>query len=303
MTATNETPHSTAEHAPADRQSGEPQPRSHSLPARMYRRAIIYSSLPLLLEPIRRSNRARGKPLPWTAIWSIAPRFMRNSHRVVTASTYNEHLAMAAHIIGVPAHTQGCVIECGCYKGGSTANLSYISAMVGRELHVFDSFEGLPAPAPGDENVLHHERTTHSYEQGMYAASLEEVRENVRRCGDLSVCHFHEGWFEDTLSELSAPCVAAFVDVDLRSSLETCVQAIWPLLVDGGALFVHEARHHEIATLFFDTEWWEQRIGAPPPGLIGAGTGLGLDPWVGGWGSSLGYAWKSDASDYMSRWG
>jgi hypothetical protein len=45
--------------------------------------------------------------------------------------------------------------------------------------------------------------------------------------------------------------------VDLRASLETCVRTIWPMLVDGGALFVHEARHHEIASLFFDDAWWE----------------------------------------------
>ena len=74
------------------------------------------------------------------------------------------------------------MIECDCHKGGSTANLSHAAAMVGRELHVFDSFEGLPTPPVGGaENVLHHERTTNTYERGMYAASLDEVRENVRR--------------------------------------------------------------------------------------------------------------------------
>jgi hypothetical protein len=260
--------------------------------------------MPLLVESLRRSNSSRDRPLAGTAIWSVAPRFVWNSLRVEAASSYSEHLAIAAHVVGVHAQTEGCVIECGCYKGGSTVNLSLVAALVGRELHVFDSFEGLPAPpAGGGENVLHHERTTNTYERGMYAASLEEVRENVRRCGDLSVCHFHSGWFEDTLPGFSAPCVTAFVDVDLLVSLETCVQAIWPLLVDGGALFVHEARHHEIASLFFDDAWWQQKVGVHAPGLIGAGSGLGLDPLVGGWGSQLGYARKSAMADYRSMRG
>jgi O-methyltransferase len=269
--------------------------------AEIYRRALTYSSMPLLLESIRRSNQGRDEPLAQAAVWSIAPRFMWNTRRVETFSSYNEHLAIAAHIIGVPSHTRGCVVECGCYRGGSTVNLSLAAAMTGRELHVFDSFEGLPTPlAGGAENVVHHERAKNSYERGMYAAPLDEVRENVRRFGDIGVCHFHKGWFDDTLAGFAEPCVAAFCDVDLRASLETCVRAIWPTMVDGGALFVHEARHHEIASLFFDEDWWERNVGDRAPGLIGAGTGLGLDPLIGGWGSQLGYARKAETAAYRS---
>ena len=204
----------------------------------------------------------------------------------------------------MPAGREGCVIECGCFKGGSTVNLSLAASLTGRELHVFDSFEGLPEPVAGDaENVLQHDGITNTYESGMYAGSLEEVRENVRRFGALEVCRFHRGWFEDTLPGFSQPCVTAFVDVDLRHSLETCVRAIWPVLVEGGALFVHEARHHEIASLFFDDAWWERELGAAAPGLVGAGTGLGLDPEIGGWTSQLGYATKKPRDAYESRRG
>jgi O-methyltransferase len=258
----------------------------------------------MFVEAVRRSNLGRDHPLPNAAIWSIAPRFMWNGQRVETASSYAEHMAISSHIIGVSANVQGCVVECGCYKGGSTVNLSLASALTGRELHVFDSFQGLPTPLNGDhQNVLHHDRTMNTYESGMYAGSLEEVKENVRRYGDLSACRFHEGWFEDTLADFHTPCVTAFVDVDLRASLETCVRGIWPMLVDGGALYVHEARHHEIASLFFDDDWWEQNLGTRAPGLIGAGTGLGLGPEIGGWTSQLGYARKAKMIDYASERG
>jgi hypothetical protein len=232
----------------------------------------------------------------------MAPRFMWNGRKVETASGYGEHLAIAAHIIGVASQTEGCVIECGCYKGGSTVNLSLATALAGRELHVFDSFEGLPAPQNGDgEHILHFDQKIDTYEAGMYAGSLDEVRANVARLGDVGVCHFHRGWFEDTLPGFDVPCVTAFVDVDLCSSLETCVRAIWPLLVDGGALFVHEARHQEISSFFYDESWWRENLDARSPGLIGAGTGLGLDPAAGGWTSQLGYAVKTEAADYVVK--
>jgi O-methyltransferase len=271
---------------------------------RLYRRTMVYASTPMFVESVARSNRRRDRPVPKAAIWKMAPRFMWNGRRIETASVYAEHLAIAAHIIGMPASTEGCVIECGCYKGGSTANLSLAAALVDRELHVFDSFEGLPEPRNGDgEHVLHLDRKTNTYEAGMYAGSLDQVRANVARMGDIRVCRFHKGWFDHTLPGFAMACVTAFVDVDLRSSLETCVRVIWPLLVDGGALFVHEARHQEIASLFFDQGWWQENLGVGAPGLVGAGTGLGLDPEIGGWTSQLGYAIKTQAGHYVAARG
>jgi O-methyltransferase len=64
-------------------------------------------------------------------------------------------------------------------------------------------------------------------------------------------------------------------------------------LNDAGFLFSHEAQHLEISALFFDESWWRLSVGSKAPGLIGAGTGLGLVPAPGGFGSGLGYAVKN----------
>ena len=80
-----------------------------------------------------------------------------------------------------------------------------------------------------------------------------------------------------------------FLDVDLVDSLRTCFTYLWPLLQDGCYLFTHEAHHMEIAGLFFHEEWWRSQMHCGAPGLIGAGTGLGLLPSSGGFGSALGY--------------
>jgi hypothetical protein len=58
-------------------------------------------------------------------------------------------------------------------------------------------------------------------------------------------------------------------------------------------VFTHEAQHTEIPALFFDEEWWRSNVGCKAPGLVGAGTGLGLLPESGGFRSDLGYTIKS----------
>lgn len=211
---------------------------------------------------------------------------------------------MAAQLLGMPEHISGCVVECGSFHGGSTANLSLAAALARRELHVFDSFAGLPAPQDRDSaHRIPHLSTVHTYEAGMYSGSELEVRANVERHGQINICHFHKGWFEETLPDFQEPVVLAFLDVDLRSSLETCVRALWPLLVPGGTLFVHEAPHLEISSLFFDELWWREHLDAPAPGLVGAGCGLGLTPGVAGWRSWIGYAVKLADDSYKVRRG
>ena len=48
----------------------------------------------------------------------------------------------------------------------------------------------------------------------------------------------------------------------------------------------------EIAPVFFDGEFWRKNLNSSPPGLVGAGGGLGLHPSPGAFVSGLGYAIK-----------
>ena len=72
----------------------------------------------------------------------------------------------------------------------------------------------------------------------MYAGTLDEVRGNVTRYGKVDVCSFHPGFFSESMADFDTTCVLAFIDVDLRSSIEDCVRAIWPRLADGGTIFI-----------------------------------------------------------------
>jgi O-methyltransferase len=125
----------------------------------------------------------------------------------------------------IPKSVEGCVVECGCYKGKSTANLSLVCALCKRTLEVFDSFEGLPEPSIDDKtHVILGQREVHTYSKGAWSASLSETKENVSRYGKIDVCNFNPGYFEDTLPKFKKSAAFVFLDVDLKSSVKTCLR-------------------------------------------------------------------------------
>jgi O-methyltransferase len=206
--------------------------------------------------------------LTWRRKIQLAYRMWRTTRHVTTGTSYKAHLAMASKLLEVPPEVDGVVVECGCWHGGSTANLSLICDAVGRDLIVYDSFEGLPPPEPGDRYAK-HEAT------GMLKAGVDEVRENVRRFGVLERCTFRKGWFEDTLPDHAEPIVLAFLDVDWQASLDDCVTNLWPHLTDKGYVFIDEFVLTDYCALFWSERYWRTRFGTTPPGLIGSGSGVG----------------------------
>jgi macrocin-O-methyltransferase TylF-like protien len=227
-----------------------------------------------------------------------------NNIRVESASNFLYHLIMAGKILQIPKDLPGDLVECGCFKGGSAVNLSRLAAKTGRRLHLFDSFEGLPAPQEGDqEHLVLSELQFHTYQCGAYAGSLDEVRENIRKYGALDVCEFHKGFFKETLPGFHAQLAFAYVDADLTSSVRDCLKYLWPLLQEGSYLFTDEAHHTEIAGLFYDPAWWASEEHSAPPGLVGGGNGLGLLLHSGGFRSSLGFTAKLKTQSLPRRVG
>jgi O-methyltransferase len=207
--------------------------------------------------------------LTWRLRFKLARQMWRTARGVTTGTSYKAHLAMAAKLLEIPPDVKGAVVECGCWYGGSTANLSLVCDIVGRELIVYDSFEGLPAPE-GNDLYAKDDAT------GMLKADLELVKDNVRRFGAIDRCRFRKGWFKDTLPDHTERIVLAFLDVDWQASLDDCVTYLWPHLVDRGYVFVDEFVLTDYCALFWSESWWQERFGTTPPGLIGSGSGVGL---------------------------
>jgi O-methyltransferase len=187
------------------------------------------------------------------ALFSATARIRRRQrriHRSIRCAHYESELELITTATldrrGVP----GAVAEFGFYKGGSTAKLSLACAHVGKELHVFDSFEGLPEPESWDaEHRIERQRT---FRGGEYAGAVEEVRANVARLGRIDVCTFHPGWFADTLAPFREPLAVAFVDVDLAASLREVLERIWTHVSPGGIVFVHDATDRKLQRVLAD---------------------------------------------------
>jgi O-methyltransferase len=209
----------------------------------------------------------------------LAAKFFWNNSKVPSLSFYRGHLVMAMKLLELPPDVPGCVVECGCFKGAMTVNLSIICKIVGRKLVVYDSFEGLPEPTQRDywpEGV--------PFIPGVFMGALDEVRENVARYGAPEVCEFRKGWFKDTLPSHADPVALAVVDVDYHSSLYDCVTQLWPHLVDQGLFFIDEYVSIDYCSIFFSEKFWQTHFQCDPPGLFGAGTGVQVgEYYVGPW--------------------
>ncbi|MEQ8843107.1 MAG: TylF/MycF/NovP-related O-methyltransferase [Acidimicrobiales bacterium] len=216
-------------------------------------------------------DRATGGhyPLSWRKRFRLVVRMYRNTGRIETGTSFRAHVAMASKILATPPRVEGCLVECGAWKGGTSTNLSLIAHIVDRKLVVYDSFEGLPEPAEGD-------RWAGALGTGAFHGALEEVRDNIETHGEIDVCEFRKGWFSDTLPHHREPVVFAYLDVDYQDSLHDCVLHLWPCLTSRGWVFIDEYLRLDFCALFFSEQWWARNFDRPPPGLLGAGTGVGV---------------------------
>ena len=215
--------------------------------------------------------------MTWRRKLALALRMYRNTQQVFTGTSYKAHLAMAVKLLEIPPEIEGDVVECGCFYGGSTANLSIVCEITGRRLHVYDSFQGLPTAEPGDKYASKET-------EGFLNADIDRVKRTVAQLGAFDSCEFHKGWFADTLPHHDRPIVLCFLDVDNQSSLRDCVLNLWPHLTNRGYMFIDEYVFVDYCALFFSERFWRHHFDREPPGLLGTGTGIAVGEYfVGPW--------------------
>lgn len=180
------------------------------------------------------------------------------SHNVICTHSNRQMLEVISTTLSFSSDLEGCIVQAGCYKGGSTAKISIAANMVQRQFIVFDSFEGMP------ENNEH-------LGKGEWRGTLEEVKDNLRRFGSIEVCEFFEGWFDDTMPTFERPIVVIYLDVGLSSSNRTCIKYLYPLLVPGGVLFSQVRNLAPVVELYDSDEFWRNEVGCPKPKIEGLG--------------------------------
>jgi len=140
------------------------------------------------------------------------------------------HIANHLYLLAA-AGVPGVLLECGCFKGFSSACLSHACAFLGRDLLVADSFQGLPGETGAGEE---------GYRPGDFRGARQEVEDNVRLFGRIERVRFVEGWFRDTLPHFPGPIALLWIDVDLYASATDVLDATWERLDPKAAIFSHE---------------------------------------------------------------
>ena len=158
----------------------------------------------------------------------------------------------------------GPVVECGCFKGGMSAKFSVICKELGKELHLIDSFQGLPC----EEQHISWRGEEILFGEGAYKGSFDEVNKNINDCGEISVCRFHQGWFEGTIHKINLLPSFVFIDVDIISSAKICIKHFWPKL-QGTRFYTHEACLKTYMNEVLNKDWWKQSFNENVPECIG----------------------------------
>jgi len=245
-----------------------------------------------LIEDFIREPYGTGYGVNSTERETLVKAFQRNVSEIESGTSAAVHVLLAREILQIPRAIPGDVVECGVWKGACSASLSLVCQRTGRRLKVCDSFQGLPDEGPR-RHVGLHTRVYGYYQAGQFASPMDEVRENIRRCGALEACDFVAGFFADSLRQIEDPVAFAFLDVDLESSTRDCLRALWPLLVEDGQIYSDDAGDLAVVRVYFDAPWWQAELGCGAPGFVGSGCGLPLSPAY----SSIGYTRKLGAFD------
>ena len=164
---------------------------------------------------------------------------------------------------------RGDFVECGCARGGSAALLGLALRQMDlhRPLWVFDTFEGLPAPASNDPDF----EIADLY-KGTCKGSIEEVHELFTRLQIADDVHFVKGLFQDTLPSAEVTQIALLhIDGDWYESVKVCLESLYDKVAPGGFIQFDDYGYWEGARKAVDEFFKVRGIEAPLTRLDYAG--------------------------------
>ena len=172
----------------------------------------------------------------------------------------------------------GDIVECGVWRGGSmmaAATALIERSSTGRELILFDTFEGMPPASDVDRDFCDVAADTQLAAQDKEDpnsiwcfASIEDVKQNLSQTQYPSGrIRMIKGRVEDTL--LSAPfqskegsrdIAVLRLDTDWYESTKVCLKVLYPRLVEGGILIIDDYGHWKGCRKAVDEYFAEQNI-------------------------------------------
>jgi O-methyltransferase len=151
----------------------------------------------------------------------------------------------------VAAGIEGDFVEAGVWRGGSMQAIAWTLLAAGvddRELHLFDTFEGMPPPGQHDRRTRDGataeallEQHDQSHRVWAYA-SLEDVSEGMAETAYPSErVHLVRGMVEETIPAHAPDRIAVLrLDTDWYASTKHGLEHLYPRLVPGGVLLLDD---------------------------------------------------------------
>lgn len=205
---------------------------------------------------IDRFRRLRGStpnvpPIPSDFDQSKTPIIQQVRPYTMTGVERIYHLITSVEYV-VANDLPGAFVECGVWKGGSMMTVALTLMRLGdtsRELYLFDTFEGNPAPGavdvqydnrPASEFLAARQKTT---EDAYWAYSpLEAVTRNMLSTGyPEAKIHFVKGMVEQTVPNQAPERIALLrLDTDWYESTRHELTHLYPRLVSGGPFIIDD---------------------------------------------------------------
>lgn len=135
-------------------------------------------------------------------------------------------------IVKSQKNLNGDIAEVGVFQGGSAKLIC--EAKGNKELHLFDTFEGLPKVSKNDTHFGIEYWKTGEFSN----TSLEKVKTYLSKYQNVK---FYKGNFPDSSSPVENKKFAfVHLDVDLYESTINCLQFFYPRMINGGIILTHD---------------------------------------------------------------
>ncbi|HUU42425.1 MAG TPA: TylF/MycF/NovP-related O-methyltransferase [Planctomycetota bacterium] len=167
--------------------------------------------------------------------------------------TSNERIYALVHAVHyvVDNDVPGDIVECGVWRGGSmmAAAMALLRRKTLRDLYLFDTFTGMPAPSgkdadPADRPAAGFYRRFRVGDDGSdwCLATLDEARRNLLGTGyPAERLHFVEGKVEETLPAHAPEVISVLrLDTDFYESTLHELEHLFPRLSRHGVLIVDD---------------------------------------------------------------
>ena len=142
---------------------------------------------------------------------------------------------------------RGAIVEVGVFRGGCAYYLAEVARARGDQIHLFDTFSGIPFKDAVDRDPV-----------GAFSCGVDQVRRIIPDAV------FHVGIFPETMPVDMEPLAFVHVDCDQYESVKACIDVLWPRLITGGVMLFDDFNALDGATLIVKQSFSESQLQITP---------------------------------------